>query len=220
MVNPQLKKSTILTILCILATLFTSLFKENPIVNYLYFSVENLTKGYFWTLITALFIHANPFRFPAHLIGNIIFLYVFGGTLEKEVGSARMMLAFLLGGAISFILSLHFYGFNTRMIGASAAIFTLASIIMLVKPLKFSWLFFMPLGLVAILYFIYNVLAVYYFSVSGFSIGYWGHIIGFLIGIPLGVAWSRGRWKKNLLIAIILLILYLTVTSLIQIWLS
>jgi len=175
----------------------------------LYFSGENLTKGYFWTPITALFFHANM----AHLIGNMLFLYVFGSTLEKEIGFSRTILAFFLGGSLSFILSLYFYDYSVIMIGASAAIFTLLAIVMLVKPLKFSWIFFMPLGLVAVFYFIYNVFAVYYPNIGDFSIGYWGHIIGFLIGVPFGVAWSHGRWKRNLLITIALSIIYLIIVN-------
>lgn len=193
-----------LILLCILTTILCSYFGENPLLDALYFSGENLAKGYFWTPITSLFIHANLM----HLIGNIVFLYIFGSTLEREVGSARTMLAFFFGGALSFILSLYFYGYNARMVGASAAIFTLAAAVMLIKPLKFSWIFLMPLGLVAVLYFIYNLFAAYYLAGST-SIGYWGHAIGFLIGVPFGISWSRGKWKINLLITVALLALYL-----------
>lgn len=205
----RLKKTTLLILLCILATLSSAMFGEDLPLDMLYFSGENLSRGFFWTPITALFFHASM----AHLIGNMLFLYVFGGTLEREVGSSRTMLAFFSGGTLSFILSLHFYGYKAVMMGASAAIFTLVAIVMLVKPLKFSWLFLMPLGLVAMLYFIYNVFAIYYPHIGGLGVGYWGHVIGFLIGVPFGVAWSRGRWKRNLLISIGLLIIYFMLVS-------
>jgi len=191
-----------------LATAFSLALEDNPITRALYFSGENLARGYFWTPITSLFIHASPM----HLIGNIMFLYVFGSTLEKEIGSAKMVAAFFLGGILSFILSLHFYGFSAIMVGASAAIFTLIAMVMLIKPLKFSWLFFMPLGLVAIIYFLYNVFIVY-LGIGENSVSYWGHIIGFLIGVPFGIAWSRGRWKRNLLITIGLLAIYLLLVN-------
>lgn len=176
-------------------------------VEYLLFSGRNLMKGYFWTLVTSLFVHADLI----HLIGNIIFLYIFGGTVEKEVGPTKMVFAFFLGGISSFILSLYFYGFNTIMIGASAAIFTLAAIAMLIRPLKFCWLILMPLGLAAILFFIFNVLLI--FSANNSVIGYHAHVIGFLIGVPMGILWSRGKWKKNLVIVIVLLIVYLAVVE-------
>lgn len=206
----DLRKINLLILLCVLATIVHLYFIEDRIMSILYFSGENLFgRGYFWAPVTALFIHADP----VHLVGNIIFLYIFGGTLEREIGSSRTLLAFFLGGILSFILSLYFYGSSVVMIGASAAIFTLIAMVMLIKPLKFSWFFLMPLGLVAILYFIYNTLIVYT-GIGDPGIGYLGHVIGFLVGVPLGIFWSRGRWRRNLLITIVLLILYAIITDL------
>ncbi len=90
------------------------------------------------------------------------------------------------------------------MLGASAAIFTLAACVMLVSPLKFSWLFLAPQGLVAIIYFVYNVAVVAAKSrIPGYDphVAYVAHIIGFVIGIPFGIAFSD-RWKRNFLITL------------------
>lgn len=129
------------------------------------------------------------------------------------MGTEETLAAFLVGGIFSFILSTHSYGLNVTMVGASAAIFTLTAAVMLIKPLKFSWIFFMPLGLVAILYFLYNLLAVYY-GVGG-SVGYVGHVIGFLVGVPFGIALSKGKWLINLAITLLLLALYIAIAYLI-----
>jgi len=64
----------------------------------------------------------------------------------------------------------------------------------------------MPVGLVAVLYFLYNALAVSY-HIEG-DVAYVSHVIGFSIGLPLGIAWSA-QWKRNLLISIGLLLMYL-----------
>jgi membrane associated rhomboid family serine protease len=133
---------------------------------------------------------------------------VFGNTIEEDLGAGKTLGAFFVGGVASFLLSLLFYDASTPLIGASAAIFTLSAIVMLIKPLKFSILFFMPQGLVAILYFVYNAIAVYY-GAEG-NVAYIAHIIGFAIGIPFGLAWSK-NWFKNLLITIALLAIYVIV---------
>ncbi|MEM2875770.1 MAG: rhomboid family intramembrane serine protease [Candidatus Bathyarchaeia archaeon] len=188
----------------IIACIFTSLLSwyggTDIIFDYLAFSGENLLRGRVWTLVTALFLHGDLW----HLLGNMVFLFVFGNTLEEELKAARTLTAF--GGALSFLLSTLFFDPATPMIGASAAVFTLTAIAMLLKPLKFSFLFFMPLGLVAILYFLYNAAAVH-FGVQG-NTAYISHLIGFIVGIPFGVAWSR-RWALNLLITVGLLLIYL-----------
>jgi len=191
-------------LLCVLSSIFSWYLPSNEYemaLSYLAFSGENLIQGKVWTLITALFLHA----YPMHLAGNMIFLFVFGNTLEKEIGSKKTLAAFLIGGILSFLLSTYFYDPGTPLIGASAAIFTLTSIVMLVKPLKFSILFLMPQGLIAILYFIYNVAAVH-FEVQG-NIAFNSHIIGFILGMPLGIAWSKD-WKKNLAITFVLLVIF------------
>lgn len=167
--------------------------------------------GRWWTLAVALFVHDNPL----HLLGNMLFLFVFGRTLEKAVGPGREFLIFFTGGVASFLLSMPFMPQSAGMLGASAAIFTLAATVMLVNPLRFSWLFFAPQGLIAIIYFAYNVVVVTAKSrVAGYDpqIAYVAHIIGFLIGIPFGIHLST-HWKKNLVITLLLFGLYLAVIS-------
>jgi membrane associated rhomboid family serine protease len=176
---------------------------DPPVIDeYLVFSGDNLLKGRVWTLLTALFLHANI----VHLVGNMLFLFVFGNTLENEIETSRTLSIYFLGGILSFLLSTFFYPLNIGMVGASAAIFTLTATVMLVKPLKFSFLFLMPQGLVAIIYFTYNVIAVHLGVET--NVAYIAHIIGFMIGIPPGIVWSE-NWAKNLLITIGLFLFYL-----------
>jgi membrane associated rhomboid family serine protease len=177
----------------------------------LVFSFNNLIQGRFWTLLAALFVHGSLF----HLVGNMIFLFVFGGTLQNSIGSGRYLLAFLTGGFAGFVLSLPFMPPNAGMVGASAAIFTVAACVMLVRPLKFSWLFLAPQGLVAIIYFLYNVAVVYDPGlIAGYDpqVGYIPHIIGFVAGLSLGIAWSD-NWKRNFLTTIVLLGIYVTILT-------
>lgn len=199
-----MNKINLVIIACILVSILCWRGRPDLVMEYLAFSGENLLKGRVWTLITSLFLHGDLL----HLLGNMLFLFVFGNTLENEVETTRTLSAFFLGGTLSFLLSTFFYDPATPLIGASAAIFTLTAAVMLIKPLKFSFLFLMPQGLVAIIYFTYNIIAVY-LGVQG-NIAYISHVTGFLIGIPLGIAWSE-NWVKNLFITIGLFLLYLLI---------
>jgi len=197
-----MKKTNILILLCIVVSLLTWTLNSN-LVDYFTFSTSNILQGRCWTLITALFIHGGL----VHLFGNIIFLYVFGNTLEDVIGAKKMLAAFFIGGISAFLISTMFYPPDISMVGASASIFTLAAVTMLDKPLKISLLFlFLPVGLVAILYFIFNLFEIYY-GISG-NIAYISHVIGFMIGIPIGIYWSD-EWVKNLITTVLLLFLYL-----------
>jgi membrane associated rhomboid family serine protease len=191
-----------LIFICVLVSLFCWYVNPEVVTDFFAFRGIDFFNGKFWTAVTAIFIHGDP----VHLIGNMLFLYVFGNTLEDEFGAEKVLAVFFAGGIFSFVLSAFFYGLETVMIGASAAIFTLMAIVMLTKPLKFSWLFLMPLGLVALLYLLFNI-AVTYYKADG-TVGYLAHIIGFLIGLPFGISWSHGKWVRNLFIVILILIAY------------
>ena len=160
-----------------------------------------MQEGRVWTLVTAIFVHASLI----HLFGNMIFLYVFGNTLESVTNSKRLLTVFFVGGILSFPLSLPFFPSGSTFVGASAAIFTLTAVVMLLKPFRFSWLLLMPVGMVAIVYFLYNALAVYFNLQS--NVAYISHVIGFSVGMPFGIAWSP-TWKKNLAVSVVLLVIY------------
>jgi Uncharacterized membrane protein (homolog of Drosophila rhomboid) len=207
----HLKINSLLILACIAASIWA--WQQDPALaeRNLIFSLRNFENGRVWTLVVALFVHANVF----HLVGNMLFLFVFGNTLEKSVGAEKLLVIFFTGGLLSFILSPAFLPRDTGMLGASAAIFALAGSVMLIRPLKFSWLFLAPQGLIAIIYFIYNVVLVYEKSrIPGYDpqVAYVAHIIGFITGIPFGIALSN-RWKLNFLITLLLLAIYLAIVS-------
>jgi membrane associated rhomboid family serine protease len=198
-------KINYIIIICVLVSALFLFADPNELsARYLAFSTNNLLHGRAWTLITALFLHADVF----HLAGNMVFLFVFGNALEKELGSRKTLLAFFSGGTISLLLGIFYYAPNAYLVGASAAIFTLTAVVMLVKPLKFSFIFFMPLGLMALIYVVYNVLAMQTGADS--QVAYFSHIIGFTVGIPLGMKWSKNL-VKNLFITLGLLVFYLLI---------
>lgn len=203
-----------LMLACVFASLYAWQQDPNWADQNLVFSLNNLYAGRVWTLVTALFVHAGW----EHLLGNLPFLFVFGNTLEKMIGRNNHLLVFFLGGFTSFLLPpiIGIYSPDTGMLGASAAIFTLAAIVMLMSPLKFSWLFLAPQGLVAIIYFVLNVALVYAPSmIPGYNpnVAYIAHVIGFTVGVPFGIAWSL-HWKKNLVISLGLFSIYLVILAL------
>jgi rhomboid family protein len=206
-----LRSNYLLILACIAATFWSFTLDQQWVADNLVFSQDNLLAGRVWTLVTALFVHASPL----HVFGNMLFLFVFGNTLEKMVGSKYYLMVFFIGGFTAFLLSMAFFPPDVGMLGASAAIFTLAACVMLMKPLKFSWLFLAPQGLVAIIYFIYNAVIVTNPSlIPGVdpNVAYIAHVIGFTVGIPFGIAWSE-RWKRNLVITLGLLGAYIAVLA-------
>src|SRR5256712_12014292 len=130
----QVLRSNYLLILgCIGASLWTwSLLPNSPsfVEQNLVFSYNNLQAGRLWTLVTTLFVHGSPI----HLLGNMMFLFVLANTMEKTIGAHAHMVVFCTRGLTTFLLSMRFFPGDTGMIGASAAIFPLATSVMLTGP--------------------------------------------------------------------------------------
>jgi membrane associated rhomboid family serine protease len=71
------------------------------------------------TLVTSLFLHGGF----VHLIGNLIYLWVFGGAVEEVLGHGRYLLLYICGGAVgSLTHTLLFPHSTVPSIGASGSI--------------------------------------------------------------------------------------------------
>jgi membrane associated rhomboid family serine protease len=83
------------------------------------------------TLITSLFLHGGW----EHLIGNMVYLWVFGDDIEDALGHVRFLVFYLLCGIAA---SLAFVVFNPNsgqpLVGASGAISGILSAYLLLRP--------------------------------------------------------------------------------------
>src|SRR4030042_5053081 len=77
--------------------------------------------GWYWQLLTSMFVHASI----AHLAGNMLFLFIFGLRGEEMFSLPEYVLIYLLGGLTGNLLSLVFLPLNVPSAGASGAIFAM-----------------------------------------------------------------------------------------------
>jgi len=81
-------------------------------------SADTVKMGEWWRLFTASFLHANLL----HLGMNGVALWLFGSAVEKTMGRWRMVVVFLLGGALGNLLSASVAHYDVA-IGASGGVF-------------------------------------------------------------------------------------------------
>ncbi|MGD1020821.1 MAG: rhomboid family intramembrane serine protease, partial [Verrucomicrobiia bacterium] len=81
-------------------------------------SADTVKNGEWWRLFTALFLHANLL----HLAMNGAGLWLFGSAVEKTMGRWRLLVVFLVGGALGNLLSALVAHYDVA-IGASGGIF-------------------------------------------------------------------------------------------------
>jgi len=77
--------------------------------------------GWWWQLFTSMFVHASIM----HLVGNMLFLLIFGLRGEEMFSLPEYLTIYILGGLVGNLLSLVFLPLNVPSVGASGAIFAM-----------------------------------------------------------------------------------------------
>jgi len=161
------------------------------------FSADNLVAKP-WTIVTSIFIHADI----VHLLSNILVLFFFGAAVEKEMGILKILGIFFLGAFLGDLLSLFVYSPSTVSIGASAGIFALVGLGMLIRPFDFSFyplVVPIPLALLGLIYAVYNI---YGFILGEGNISYIAHFGGLITGLYFG--FRQEGIKKGMKIILIM----------------
>lgn len=154
-------------------------------------------------LFTALFIHVTWL----HLLGNLLFLMIFGLPGERALGSLRFLLLFVVGGMVANLIgALSLAGVRLPIIGCSGAVSAVVGTYMALFPRARLGLV-LPLGLYmefvrvpAFLLIGIWVLLQLLFSYAGPSYGayvWWAHIGGFLFGLVFALV-SREAIMRRL----------------------
>jgi len=145
------------------------------------------------TLVTYAFLHASN----GHLIGNMVVLFVFGGTVEDRFGHVRFA-ALYLGAAILGALAEGVVappGSGRVLIGASGAVAgVLGAYIVLFPKARITILLpiFIPLGVRA--WFIIGAWLLYDIAMLAFgegNVAWFAHVAGFAVGAAAALALRR-----------------------------
>ncbi|MEM9715340.1 MAG: rhomboid family intramembrane serine protease, partial [Pseudomonadota bacterium] len=76
-------------------------------------------QGEYYTLLTSMFLHGGIM----HLVGNMLFLYIYGDNIEDQLGPVRFLLFYLAAGfAAAFAHLFTNLGSDIPTVGASGAI--------------------------------------------------------------------------------------------------
>jgi membrane associated rhomboid family serine protease len=214
----------ILTVGLILANLAVWIFYENagsgrgfePAINELAYhpcEVENTCRqvGEDWhvTMFSSMFMHGSW----DHLLGNMLFLWIFGNNIEDTVGRVRFLAFYLLAGvaatALQTFVTLE-YASNAEAqipnLGASGAISGLLGAYILLYPGGKVLTLILPIFFLEIPAFLY--LGVWFLfqlwdgglslahPQQGGGVAYFAHIGGFIFGLLAIKLFSIGRPRK------------------------
>lgn len=166
--------------------------------------VQNWMNPLIWfSLVTSTFLHGGW----AHLIGNMLYLWIFGDNVEDRMGHGRFLIFYLLSGVVAglaqvvaapqaTIPSIGASGAIAGVLGAYLLLFPRARVRTLL-PLPF-WLSIVSIPAVIVLggwFFIqfFNGLASIGVSMQTGGIAWWAHIGGFIAGMVLMPVFRKKR---------------------------
>jgi membrane associated rhomboid family serine protease len=148
------------------------------------------------TPFTALFVHGSWL----HLLGNMLFLYVFGAMAEERMGHAAFTCFYLCCGYLALVAyAVVHAGSDQTLVGASGAISAVLGAFLYLFPRArvtslYPFLFFLPLRfpawIVLLFWFVLQWLAAQSAG-SGPGVAYLAHVAGFAAGFLY--AWWRYR---------------------------
>ncbi len=154
------------------------------------------------TIFTSMFMHGGW----AHLISNMLALYIFGDNVEDRMGSGRYLLFYLLSGVAAALLHIFFNPLSPiPTVGASGAIsgvlaaylifFPTARVITLIPLFFLPWFVEIPALFYLGMWFLSQLSNGLFSVMAGVQalggVAWWAHVGGFLAGILLAPGFAR-----------------------------
>ena len=156
------------------------------------------------TLITSMFMHGGFM----HLIGNMLYMWIFADNIEDEIGKVKFIIFYLLSGIAAALAQVFL---NTEsmvpMVGASGAIGGVlgayivnhprAKVLVLIPLGFFSQIVKIPAIFVLGIWFILQFVNSAFTSSAGGGVAYGAHIGGFVFGAVAILFFNRNVKRKT-----------------------
>ena len=154
-----------------------------------------------FSIFTSIFMHGSLW----HLLGNMLFLWIFGNNIEDYLGKFKFILFYLACGAGASLIHVVFY-FNSLVpvIGASGAVSGIMGAYLILYPnarvytLVFIFIFITFVDIPAFVFLIVWFIFQFFYAGSGSSVAWMAHVGGFVIGILL-IRWLRKKPRKPII---------------------
>lgn len=142
----------------------------------------------FQSLITSMFMHGSLM----HLLGNMLFLWIFGNNVEDSLGGIRFLLFYLLAGIAASLIHTLFHPLSlTPVLGASGAISGVMGAYLVLYPrarihtLVFLFILVTTVDIPAAVFLIVWFLFQFFYAGGGEGVAWLAHVGGFIMGILL-----------------------------------
>ncbi len=179
---------------------------SETLIRFIAVSPEWFVRGYFWTLVTSMFLHGSFL----HLMVNMVSFFFLGTFVERLIGKKRFFWFYMLSGLIAglfFVLFAYlgtyfsngtawFGSISDYAVGASGALFGLGGLLAVLLPnLRVLVFFIIPMRL----WLAMTVLLVGFWAMSigaDLPVGNTAHFGGLVAGLVYGF-YLRTKYSKK-----------------------
>ena len=140
------------------------------------------------SILTSIFMHGSLW----HLLGNMLFLWIFGNNIEDYLGKLRFLIFYLVCGIGASLVHVLFNPSSTTpVIGASGAVSGVMGAYLILYPnakirsLVFLFIFITFIDIPAFIFLIVWFLFQFFYAGSQSGIAWLAHVGGFVLGILL-----------------------------------
>lgn len=167
---------------------------------------SNPSLGNIFDIFTSMFMHAGL----AHIIGNMLYLWIFGDNVEDRMGSLKYFLFYLFGGLLaslahvitnptSTVPTVGASGAIAAVLGAYFVLYPRQKVVTLIPLGFYMRMTMLPAGLVLggwfLLQFFQGVVSLGGPDVGG--VAFWAHIGGFVVGVVFGKVLDSGDPRRE-----------------------
>ena len=179
---------------------------NNSIFRFIALNPDLFFKGYFWTLLTSMFMHAGF----GHLFVNMVSMFFIGSFVERLIGRKRYLWFYLISGLVAglFFIFLALIGqyipngeaifgnMGAFAVGASGALFGLGGLLaVLIPKLKVLVFFIIPMPMwLAMGVLMFGLWAIS--AAANLPVGNTAHFGGLIVGVIYGF-YLRSKHSKK-----------------------
>jgi rhomboid family protein len=163
-------------------------------------------KDVYLSTLYSLFLHGDWL----HLVGNMLYLWIFGNNIEDRFGHLHFLAFYVLSGlGATFVFTISNVASTSTLVGASGAIAGVLGAYLVLFPRArvtslVPLLFFIPIELPAVIvlgmWFVLQLRSLQLGALAGGDVAYLAHVAGFLFGVVYTLMYRRSQprpYRRN-----------------------
>lgn len=181
--------TTLITVLCIVIYLAQNLGWQEQIFELAHYPFDELEQHQYWRYVSHSLVHLSIF----HISFNLVWWWIFGGAIERKLGSVSLIGLFLCSAMLTGICQNWLSG--PLFFGLSGVVYAVLGLTLVLEKLSSTPIFNLPEGFLSMI--IIGLAMGFVYPLAGINIGNGAHISGFVVGVGYALMIYQLKFAKT-----------------------